>query len=127
MAAETSGAETSDDYGNTLQTATELRMNSSLSGRIDYGTDEDWFRLVFNQRGTMSLYTTGPTDTKGAAYINDLDSRIFSDDDSGEGLNFSFRIFGNVLPDNVTVYLQVTGFDEETTGPYTVHFNLTPD
>ena len=57
-----------DDHGDTLSDATNLRINSQLSGRIHWDRDEDWFRVALNRGGTLTLYTTGPTDTVGYLY-----------------------------------------------------------
>ena len=61
-------AQTTDDHGNTLGSATPLPLGSSLPGRIDPGNDVDVFKLDLSGRlGTTDvwIYTTGELDTKG--------------------------------------------------------------
>ena len=131
-----------DDHGDTRQAATALRANSSLSGAIDYASDEDWFRLVLpphpdysdlHELGRILLYTTGSTNTTGAMYVDD--NRIVSlyDDDRGEDGNFHLRFWNSTYGGRsrkVIFYLKIAGFNSQigpvATGPYTVHFDFAP-
>ncbi len=105
-----------DDHGDTLSDATNLRINSQLSGRIHWDRDEDWFRVALNRGGTLTLYTTGPTDTVGYLYDSSSESL---DATSGGGVGNNFRIERDV--EAGTYYLRVFERRQDETGPYTVH------
>ena len=111
-AAEGDGA----DHGDTLSDPTPLALNGQRFGRINPQSDNDYFVFIITERGTATLYATGPTDTWGELY--DSSSRaITSNRDSGVGRNF--RIERDL--DAGTYFLRVTEEDYARTGPYTVH------
>ena len=55
----------SDDHSNTRSGATSLSLGGSRSGRIETGGDVDYFRVQVSSSGTLTVYTTGNTDTYG--------------------------------------------------------------
>ena len=84
-----------DDHGNTEQTATEIRLPSTTPGEIHPGDDVDYFRLQVRSSGTLTVYTTGSTDTRGLLTgPSGFGNR--RDDDSGS--LFNFRIAAVVSP-----------------------------
>ena len=106
----------SDDHSNTRSGATSLSVGSSRSGRLETGGDVDYFSVRVSRSGTLTVYTTGSTDTRGALQ-NSSGSNLATDDDGGSGNNFS--ITRSVSAG--TYYIQVRGYSSSTTGSYTVH------
>ena len=104
-----------DDHSNTRSGATVLSLGGTRSGRIETGGDVDYFRVQVSASGTLTIYTTGNTDTVGRLE-NNSGSVLASNDD---GTDRNFRIeqavsFG-------TYYIRVEGYDSSITGDYTLH------
>ncbi len=106
----------SDDHGNSRSDATSLSPGNSSSGRIETGGDVDYFSVQVGGAGTLTVYSTGSTDTYGTLY-DDSGTSLDSDDDSGSGGNFSIER----TVSSGTYYVEVKGYDDQTTGSYTVH------
>ena len=109
----------SDDHSNTRSGATSLSLGGSRSGRIETGGDVDYFRVqvsIFSSSGTLTVYTTGNTDTYGTLQSSS-GSTLETDDDDGSGTNFS--IARSVSAG--TYYIAVRGYSSSETGSYTVH------
>ena len=105
-----------DDYGNSFGFATQIYLNTEVSGRIDFGGDNDYFKFIPSQDGLYTFYTTGSLDTYGYLY-NGSQSLLKSNDDSGSGNNFKivYRLnSGNVY------YIRVRAYGTTTTGSYTL-------
>ena len=97
-------------------------MNSSTPGQINPAGDSDCFRLDVTASGTLTIYTTGTTNTYG--YLLDGSGHILaSDEDSGESLNF--LISHNVSAG--TYYVRVRHFSEMGTGAYTLVSEFEPE
>ena len=47
------------DHGNTIETATTLTLNTSMSGTIDPAGDVDYFSIVISTTRFVTIYTTG--------------------------------------------------------------------
>ena len=103
-----------DMDGNTREAATGLGAASSTPRSLEYGGDSDYFRVEVTQAGTLTVETTGNTDTVGQLRGAD-GQRLSEDDDGGSGLNF--RLVRQVTAG--TYYIRVSGF-ENATGPYTL-------
>ncbi|MCY4655978.1 MAG: S8 family serine peptidase, partial [Gammaproteobacteria bacterium] len=105
-----------DDHGNTASTATTLSLNSNRTGSIETSGDKDVFAITLSQTGTLTVRTTGSTDTSGLLF-DASQTFIQADGDSGSGSNFQI-----VEPSLAAgqYYLEVTAF-QSATGPYTVH------
>lgn len=113
-----------DDHGNNILSATSISPNSSTIGSLEEGGDEDFFRINIPASGTLTVSTTGSTDTYG--YLqNSSGATLASDDDSGSSLNF--QIVRTLTPG--TYYVRLTGFSSFTTGNYTLtaSFDGIPD
>ncbi len=103
-----------DMDGNTREAATGLGSASSTPRSLEYGGDIDYFRVEVTQAGTLTVETTGNTDTVGQ--LRGADGQgLGEDDDGGSGLNF--RLVRQVTAG--TYYIRVSGF-ENATGPYTL-------
>ena len=85
---------TSDDHGNTRDSATRISIGTPIDGEIDPGTDTDHFSIVVSSTDltgidflTLRAVTTGGTNTIGAIYDSD-GNELAADDNSGAGMNF---------------------------------------
>lgn len=54
-----------DDHGDSMVAATLVGENSTTRGTINYSLDVDFFRIDVTARGTLTVGTTGSTDTYG--------------------------------------------------------------
>ena len=103
------------DSDGTLDGATPVDLGSSTDGSLSEG-DEDLFVIEMSDSGTLTVYTTGSTDTYG--FIFDSSGNVLEEnDDGGEGWNF--RVSASVSAG--TYYIQVGGFE---TGDYTLHVQV---
>ena len=102
-----------DDHGNGFETATSVSVPSTTGGELEAGGDEDYFRLEVDKSATLTVRTTGGTDTYGTLFDGDR-TTLETDDDGGAGLNF--RIEREV--DAGTYYVNVQGYSASTTGGY---------
>ena len=120
-------AQTTDDHGNSLSDATNLRLGSSIAGRIDPGNDRDVFKLdLSGESGNTRvwIYTTGSLDTLGGLYESD-GAQIVVDDDTTAGdriVDTNFDIPGTLAPG--VYYVSVRSADGTTTGDYTLHAKI---
>lgn len=115
------GATTGDDHSGSISDATLVPLGSATAGTLTAG-DVDIFTFEVLEAGTVTLQTEGSTDTYGTLLRAD-GSTVFSDDDRGEGSNF--RIVKTVAPG--TYFIEVKGFNDRATGPYTLLVDFTPD
>ena len=76
-----------DDHGNQPLDATELVIGAVVDGRIEVGTDVDYFRLELSEAAEIEISTTGDLDTTGSLRDSE-DQEVVADNDSGEGRNF---------------------------------------
>ena len=112
-----------DDHGDTLGRATRVGLNSTTAGSIEHADDTDYFRMTITQAGTLTVETTGTTDTYG--YLQNAAGTTLAENDDG-GVGRNFQIVEHVTTG--TYYVEVEGFDEEDIGPYTlrVRFAASP-
>ncbi len=104
-----------DDHGDTLGRATRVGLNSTTAGSIEHADDTDYFRMTITQAGTLTVETTGTTDTYG--YLQNAAGTTLAENDDG-GVGRNFQIVEHVTTG--TYYVEVEGFDEEDIGPYTL-------
>ncbi len=95
-----------------LAEATEVSLGSSTSGSLSEEA-ADLFIIEMSDSGTLTVYTTGGTDTYGS--ILDSSGNVLDEDDDG-GRGFNFRVSTSVSAG--TYYIRVEGFE---TGDYTLH------
>ena len=115
--------EPTDDHGNTQQRATSVTGDSSTSGRLSASDrenpagDVDYFEIEVTQAGTLTVRTTGSTDTEGTLYRGS--TQVAMNDDSGDGNNF--EIVEEVTPG--TYHVAVRGYRGRT-GAYTLQVSF---
>lgn len=107
--------DSSDDHGDTAETATPVELDSATDAEIDDEEDIDYFEIVIDHAGTLKIYTTSDLDTTGTVTNEDGSVDIF-DDDSGEDLNFSIMFDASAG----IYYIKVAGY-ATSTGAYTLH------
>lgn len=107
------GGGSGDDHGNTTGTASVVSANSSVSGTIDYNGDIDFFQLQLSSSGTLSVSTSGYTDTYGYLWDSGGSTLIYNDDNPFP--NFGFTISLNPG----TYYVKVRHYSTGT-GAYTL-------
>ncbi|MCB4784523.1 MAG: PPC domain-containing protein, partial [Sulfurovum sp.] len=117
---ETASGGSTDDHGNSKDEATSISLQSTTEGRINGAGDVDWFKVVISRRGTLTVDTTGSTDTEGFLY-NASGTKIASNDDSGSDRNF--KILRSVVAG--TYYVKVKHHNALLTGSYLLaaHFD----
>ena len=102
-----------DDHGDGRASATPVQIGSTVAGALGLG-DRDYFRIDIGQAGTLTLATSGSTDTFGTLQDSG-GTRIAQDDESGPNHNFSIST-GSL---NVgTYYLEVRGWNRMVSGSY---------
>ena len=102
-----------DDHGDGRASATPVQIGSTVAGALGRG-DRDYFRIDIGQAGTLTLATSGSTDTFGTLQDSG-GTRIGQDDESGPNHNFSIST-GSL---NVgTYYLEVRGWNRLVSGSY---------
>ena len=111
-----------DDYGNTRSEAAPIAINTEVAGSLESPNDTDYFEFTVDGDGTVTIESTGSTDTIGTLY--DADGRqLLQDDDGGSGYNFSL----SMELTRGTYYLAVVGYEGEV-GDYqiSVSFSAAP-
>ena len=102
-----------DDHGDTFATATVVDVPSTTAGELDGDGDKDYFRFEVAEATTLTVRTTGGTDTFGTLFDADRTS-LDTNDDGGPSTNF--QIEWDVQAG--THYVEVRGYRESTTGAY---------
>ena len=109
--------DTPDDHGDRPADATPVAVPSATAGDLGTVGDRDYFRVEIAETTTLTIETTGDTDTFGTLFDGDGATSLGTDDDGGAQRNF--RIERNLTAG--TYYVQVRGFSAKTTGPYTLN------
>jgi pimeloyl-ACP methyl ester carboxylesterase len=104
-----------DDHGSSPTGATPIEPNSRTPGNIETAGDNDYFRITIPSSGTLTVYTTGTTDTYGYL-LNNGAQELASNDDDGDGANFS--VTRTVTAG--TYYIKVRNYYSDRTGSYTL-------
>ena len=110
-----------DEHSDERSDATEL--TSSVAGRIEPRDDVDYFRIVVKPEAPLvTIHTTGDLDTFGVLTRGKGDGNvetIASDNDSGDGHNFSM----SRTLEAGTYHVGVVSYEADT-GEYTVHVDV---
>lgn len=113
-----SDSEIADDYSDTPASATTLLVGVVRQGKLERDGDIDYFMIELATAGSIQVFTTGTTDTKGVLFRDDGRIRI-EDDNSGDGDNFLISL--NVPAG--TYYIEVRG-DADATGDYSLEVSF---
>lgn len=113
------GSGGSDDHGNGLSSATLATVNTSVSGTINYGGDEDYFQIQVGSSGTLSASTSGTTDTYGYLLNSVGSSLITNDDNPYPNFGFSYSLSAG------TYYVRVRHYSGTGIGAYTLSLGFT--
>ncbi len=104
-----------DDHGNSIVAATLIGQNSTTNGTFEKGGDNDYFRINVTSNGTLSVESTGSTDTAGD--LLDATGKVLASDDDN-GTDFNFRIGYAVTKG--TYFIRAKAVDPNATGSYQV-------
>ena len=115
------GGGVGDDHGDARSSATEVALPSETDGRIDPGTDVDYFRFEVAEASEVTVGTTGGLDTVGTLEDGE-GGHLARDDDGGSGRNFSIRRRLSAG----TYHVRVESF-ASLTGPYTLRLTAEAD
>ena len=113
------GSTPRDDHGDTRGTATKVELNRSVSGNLETAGDIDYFQFSLRKKGTVTISTTGNTDTLGTLR-NSLGNYIETNDDSGQRENFSIK--RSLTPG--TFYISVSHALSQGIGTYSLRVNF---
>ena len=106
---------TSDDHGDTTRDATSINSNSTTSGYLGKSDDYDYFKVVLSEYGSLTVKSTGSTNTYGFLY-NSYGASLEIDNDSGVDENF--RI--DKLLSAGTYYVKIKPYYSTSTGSYSL-------
>lgn len=103
-----------DDHGNTTATATVVSENSTTSGNLAAAGDSDYFRINVTRAGTLTVSTTGTTDTFGR--LRSSTGSILASNDDNVGINFqiSYAVAAGIY------YVEVVHFSTTGIGAYQI-------
>ena len=110
-----------DDHGDTGDQATSVALGSSTQGHLERQGDRDYFRFSLSEPGTLTVYTTGATDTYGHLLLGN-GQWLEENDDGGTFLNFRIE---RLVPAGAYSIL-VRGYDDRSTGRYTLVVRFAP-
>ena len=108
------------DHGDTRDTAAPVSSNDNTQGALEGQGDVDYFGLVISSPETLTIETTGDTDTFGELESDD-GLTIASADGGGDGGNFRIR----QQVQTGTYYIRVSGATPAETGPYMLEVSET--
>lgn len=109
-----------DSVGNSCSTATALSNISSISSAIDSAGDVDYFKIAMLQNGSLTVGSTGSTDTYGDLKDGNCNT-IASNDDTNGTNNFSISKTLNAG----TYYIAIRHYRSSGTGSYSVFLTIT--
>ena len=122
------GGLASDDHGDTLSTATNLLLGSSIGGRIDPANDKDVFRLDLSRASGITdvwIYTTGDLDTAGGLFDSNANRLLVNDDSFIVGRFDNFHLRANLRPG--IYYIVVVSYRNLFIGEYTLNAEAVTD
>jgi len=111
-----------DSWDNPVEYVIGTNSNAAVMNRAITSDDEDFFLLIPDRDGLLTVETTGSIDTYITFYDYETEEELASNDDGGQGTNA--RITYNVQAG--TAYLAVVeGYSSSTNGPYGFRAYLT--
>ena len=111
-----------DDHADSLGSATRVSLNSNTAGELTGIRDSDYFEISVREAGTLTVYTSGGTDTFGSLQTSN-GATFRSDDNSGSGSNFRIEYRATLIE---TIYIRVRGQHSTIAGTYTLHVRFAP-
>lgn len=112
-----------DDHANVLEGATGVTLNTPAAGVLERAGDVDYFRVTVTQDGTLTVETTGETDTYG--YLRGANGTSLGQDDNS-GISQNFQFTRQVTAG--TYYVAIVGANNRSaTGAYLLRIRLTAD
>ncbi len=109
---------TQDDHGNSITSATSINPGN-YPGRIEIANDIDYFRINVSRTSTVTVYTSGSTDSYGSL-LNSNGGIIAQNDDYGSDINFRIT---RALSSGV-YYIAVRHYSTRGTGQYSLTFQV---
>ena len=105
----------------TFELETNASRTASDGSTIPAKTSMKWYKFVVPADATYSFYSQGSVDTYGEVFTSmrsDYDSQgvLYSNDDSGEGLNF---LITQYLHEGDTLYIRIRGYNSTSVGEST--------
>ncbi len=97
---------------------TTITANSTASVNISSSGSAKYFKFVPTQSGTYKFYSTNNSADAYGALLNASGSTLTSNDDGGDGTNFSITYECTA---NTTYYIKAYLYSSSTTGSYTLH------
>ena len=119
------GEDDGDDHGDAFDTATGVSVPSVTPGELEQGKedgDRDYFRVTVSAATTLTVETTGRTDTYGTLFDANR-AQLATNDDGGAGTNF--RIERQVPAGSY--YVEVRGYRPTRTGSYELRVSAADD
>ena len=111
-----------DDWENPVQYIIGTSSNAAVMNRTITPEDEDFFLLIPESGGLLTIETTGSVDTFMYLYDYNDEDELATDDDSGSGTNA--RITYNVEA-RIAYLAVVEGYSSSTSGSYGFRAYLT--
>ena len=127
LSADGAGAQTADDHGDSLNTATGLPLGTPIVGGIDPAEDNDIFKLDLSDAPGPTdvwIYTTGALDTYGGLFDSHGNLLVSNGNSRLPGRETAFHIRRS-LPSGV--YYVGVGSYRTGTGDYTLHAEAVTD
>ena len=118
-------AQMDDDHGNTLQTATDLPLDTSVQGRLETSDDIDFFKIDLSREAgptRLRIFTDGELYTSGRLYYED-GSEFGYGDYFYYGRGYNFHISATLQ--SGTYYVSVEAYYGQT-GDYEIRAEKPP-
>ncbi|MFN7953355.1 MAG: PPC domain-containing protein [bacterium] len=109
------------DWGSSCSTAFPVTLNSSNLSSIEFPGDADSAVVTVPRTGTLTVYTTGSTDTYGILRDGGCNV-ITSNDDGGGSYGLNFAIRASVGPG--TYYVKIRHYSASGTGSYFLNLSF---
>ena len=110
------------DHGNSRAQATRVNVNTETPGVLERARDVDYFRIDVAGSGSLTVETTGETDTVG--YLQGATGQYLMANDNRSATDRNFRLVRVVTPG--TYHVAVVGAAGRTaTGAYTLRVRFT--
>ena len=112
-----------DLQGDDLASAAPLALATPVEAAIDPAGDIDVFRIEITEIGTLSVGSSGSTDTR--ANLRDEQGNLLAENDDQDSFNLNFRISGQLDPG--VYFVEVFHYDVDNgTGGYSIEATFTP-